>query len=501
MDVLTSLGAGFSVLLEPANLGACFIGVFLGTLIGVLPGIGPVGAMAMLLPVTFSTTPEASLIMLAGIYYGSMYGGSTTSILVNTPGEAASVVTCLDGHQMARQGRAGPALGMCAFGSFFGGTLSIVGLMLVAPPLASFALRFGPPEFFSLLMLGLVLLVYLAQVSILKALVMAGIGFLLGLVGLDLINGAPRFTFGQRELYDGIGIAPLVMGLFAISEVLMNAERSITREVFTSRIRNLLPSLEDWKISAAPIARGSVLGFLLGILPGGGAILSSFVDYALEKRLSKHPERFGHGAIEGVAGPETANNAATGGAFIPLMTLGIPANAVMALLLAALMIHGVEPGPLMIQTNPAIFWSVVASMYIGNIMLLVLNLPLIGMWVQLLKVPYGILGPLILLFCVVGVYTVNNSVFDLYLLIGFGVFGYVSRKFGFEGAPLVLAFVIGPRIEGAFRQSLLLSDGDFSIFVSRPISAICLGLSALVLLSSVLPWLRRRRRLLAYEEE
>ena len=390
------------MLLEPANLGACFIGVFFGTLIGVLPGIGPVGAMAMLLPVTFSTTPEASLIMLAGIYYGSMYGGSTTSILVNTPGEAASVVTCLDGHQMARQGRAGPALGMCAFGSFFGGTLSIVGLMLVAPPLASFALRFGPPEFFSLLMLGLVLLVYLAQVSILKALVMAGIGFLLGLVGLDLINGTPRFTFGQRELYDGIGIAPLVMGLFAISEVLMNAERRITREVFTSRIRNLLPSLEDWKASAVPIGRGSVLGFLLGILPGGGAILSSFVDYALEKRLSKHPERFGHGAIEGVAGPETANNAATGGAFIPLMTLGIPANAVMALLLAALMIHGVEPGPLMIQTNPGIFWSVVASMYIGNIMLLVLNLPLIGMWVQLLKVPYGILGPLILLFCVVG---------------------------------------------------------------------------------------------------
>jgi len=494
MDFLNHLGMGFSVALQPVNLFYCFVGVFIGTLVGVLPGIGPVGAMSLLLPTTFKASPEAAIIMLAGIYYGAMYGGSTTSILVNIPGEAASVVTCLDGYQMAQQGRAGPALGMAAFGSFIAGTISILGLMLLAPPLSQFALRFGPPEYFTLMVLGLTILIYLAQGSMPKALIMAAFGLVLGLVGLDSINARPRFTFGKMELIDGVGLVPVVMGLFGISEVFLNIEQVVQREILKTKVKGLLPTAKDWKDSTGSIARGSLLGFFLGILPGGGAVISSFISYAIEKRMSKHPEQFGTGAIEGVAGPESANNAATGGAFIPLMTLGIPPNVIMAMLLGALMIHGVTPGPLMMKQNPNVFWGVVASMYIGNIMLLILNLPLITIWVRVLKVPYKILFPLILLFCLIGVYTVMNSVFDIYLMLIFGIIGYLMKKFGYEGAPLVLAFVLGPLMENNLRKSLIISQGDFSIFLVRPLAAASLILALFLLISPLIPGLGKKRR-------
>jgi putative tricarboxylic transport membrane protein len=500
MDLLDYLGIGFSVALQPVNLFYCFVGVFIGTLIGVLPGIGPVGAMSLLLPTTFKSTPEAAIIMLAGIYYGAMYGGSTTSILVNIPGEAASVVTCLDGYQMARQGRAGPALGIAAFGSFIAGTLSIVGLMLVAPPLSRFALRFGPPEYFTLMVLGLTVLIYLAHGSMPKALLMAAFGIVLGLVGLDSINARPRLTFDRMELIDGVGLVPIVMGLFGISEVLLNIEQKIRRDIFETKIKGLLPTVKDWRDSAGPIARGSLLGFFLGILPGGGAVISSFISYAVEKRVSKHPERFGKGAIEGVAAPEAANNAATGGAFIPLMTLGIPPNVVMAMLLGAFMIHGVQPGPLMMKQNPGLFWGIIVSMYIGNFMLLILNLPLIGMWIQVLKVPYKILFPLILLFCLIGVYSVSNAVFDIYIMIAFGVVGYLMKKFEYEGAPLVLAFVLGPLLENNLRKSLIMSQGDFSIFFLRPLSAVSLIFALFLLVSPLIPWMGKKRKAIAKEE-
>lgn len=500
MDVLSSLWLGFGVALQPTNLLFCFAGVFIGTLIGVLPGIGPVAAMSLLLPVTFNITPEAAIIMMAGIYYGSMYGGSTTAILVNIPGEAASVVTCLDGYQMARQGRAGPALGMAAIGSFIAGTLAVIGLMLLAPTLARFAVKFGPAEYFSLMVLGLSILVWLSHGSILKALIMAGIGVVLGLVGIDSITAMPRLTFDTLQLVDGLGIVPIVMGLFGIAEILSNIESSVKREIFDTRVKGLMPSKEDWKRSAGPITRGSILGFLLGILPGGGAVISSFVSYALEKRLSRHPEQFGKGAIEGVAGPETANNAAAGGGFIPLLTLGIPPNVVMALLLGAFIVHGVQPGPLLMVQKPDFFWGIVASMYIGNVMLLVLNMPLIGMWVQVLKVPYKILFPLILLFCLIGAYSVANQIFDVYLMLGFGVLGWLMKKYGYEPAPLVLAFVLGPMLENNLRKALILSQGDLATFIERPISAICLVLALLLLISPLLPSMGARRKELATEE-
>jgi putative tricarboxylic transport membrane protein len=474
--------------------------VFIGTLVGVLPGIGPVAAMSLLLPVTFNAAPEAGIIMLAGIYYGSMYGGSTTAILVNIPGEAASVVTCLDGHQMALQGRAGPALGLAAIGSFIAGTFAIVGLMLVAPALARFAVQFGPAEYFSLMVLGLSILTYLSHGSLLKALIMACFGLVLGLIGLDSITGIPRLTFDRMELVDGVGLVPIVMGLFGVAEILANLEQKVAREVVTARISGLLPSRADWREAGWPLARGSVIGFLLGILPGGGAVISSFLSYGIEKRMSKTPEQFGKGAIAGVAGPEAANNAAAGGGFIPLMTLGIPPNVVMALLLGAFIVHGLQPGPLLMTQNPGLFWGIVASMYIGNLMLLVLNLPLIGLWVQVLKVPYKILFPLILLFCLIGVYSIGNNVFDLYVMIGFGVLGYLMRKFGYEPAPLVLAFVLGPLMENNLRKALILSDGSFGIFVERPISLTCLVLALAILLSPLLPMLRARRKELAVEE-
>jgi len=500
MEIIQYLQIGFSVALQPVNLWYCFVGVFIGTLIGVLPGIGPVGTMSLLLPLTFKATPESAIIMLAGIYYGSMYGGSTTSILVNIPGEAASAVTCLDGYQMARQGRAGAALGIAAFGSFIAGTFAIIGLMLLAPPLSEFALRFGPPEYLSLMFLGLTILVYLAHGSILKALLMATLGIMLACIGSDPINMKPRLTFGQMDLIDGVGLVPVLMGLFGISEVLLNIERAVLRDTVTTDIRGLLPTAKDWAESKWALIRGTVIGFFLGILPGGGGIIASFFTYALEKRLSKHPERFGKGAIEGVAAPEAANNAAAGGAFIPLLTLGIPTNAVIALLLGAFMIHGIQPGPLLMKQHPGMFWGVVASMYIGNMMLLVLNLPLIGIWVKVLKVPYKILFPLILLFCLIGVYSISNTVFDIYVMIFFGVVGYLMNKFEYEPSPLVLAYVLGPMLENSLRKSLIMSRGDFSIFFVRPLSAVFLVLALLILVSPLIPGIRKKRNILPIDE-
>ncbi len=497
MDVITNLLHGFGVATMPANLLVCFIGVFVGTLIGVLPGIGPLGAIALLLPSTFYIPAESALIMLAGIYYGAMYGGSTTSVLVNIPGEAASVVTCLDGHQMAKQGRAGPALGIAAFGSFIGGTITVFLLAALAPPLARFALRFGPPEYFSLMVLGLSVLVYLANGPVLKALVTAALGLVLGIVGTDVISGRSRFTFGLFELDDGVGIIPVVMGLFGISEVLLNVEKKMERSIAAVKLKGLLPTLQDWKESLAPILRGTFLGFFLGILPGGGSIISSFASYAMEKKLSRTPEKFGHGAIAGVAGPETANNAATGGAFIPLLTIGIPTNAVMALMLGALVIHGLQPGPLIMKEQPALFWGTIASMYIGNAMLLLLNLPFIGIWVQILKVRYTILFPFIILFCLIGVFGVNYSRLDIWIMLLFGVFGYVMRKLEYEMAPLVLALILGPMFENALRQSLIIFNGNPLVFFTRPISAAFLGGAALLLISNVAPWMRSRKKYLA----
>lgn len=500
MEILQNLFHGFQLTLDPGNLFYCFFGVLIGTLVGVLPGIGPVGSMSLLLPLTYKATAIQALFMLAGIYYGAMYGGSTTSILVNIPGEAASVVTCLDGYKMARKGRAGPALGIAAFGSFIAGTAGVIGLMLLGPPLASFALRIGPPELFGLLCVGLTLVVYLTLGSVVRALMMAVFGIMLGCVGQDVESGSSRFVFGIFDLTQGIDFVPFIMGLFGISEIFLNIEKSLEkRSVLDTKIKGLLPNWQDWKDSIKPILRGSVLGFLLGIVPGGGAVIASFASYAMEKKLSRHPEKFGTGAIEGVAGPESANNSAAVGAFVPLFTLGIPTNVVMAVLLGALVIHGVNPGPLMMQKNPEIFWSIIASMYLGNGMLVVLNLPLIGMWVQILKVPYKILFPLILLICVIGTYSVNNSVFDIGTMLVFGVLGYLMRKYGYEGAPMVLAFVLGPMFENSLRQSLLLSDGSFMIFFNRPIAAAGMVATILMLISCITPFLRKRREEISRE--
>ena len=491
MEIVQGVLYGFQVALQSINLLYCFVGVLIGTLVGVLPGLGPAAAIALLLPSTFSASPVSAVIMLAGIYYGAMYGGSTTSILVNIPGEAASVVTCLDGHAMARQGRAGAALGIAAFGSFIAGTLSVVLLTFLAPFLARVTLSFGPPEYFALMVLGLTLLTYFARESMVKALMMAAVGLLCGVVGQDTISGRLRFSFGIRTLEDGLGLVPVIMGLFGISEVLLNLEtRDQDRDIFAAPTTGLLPTREDWRRSALPILRGSALGFGLGILPGAGAIIASFASYAVEKRASREPERFGHGAIEGVAGPESANNAAAGGAFIPLLTLGIPANAVMAILLGALMIHGLQPGPLLVTQAPDVFWGIITSMYIGNAMLLVLNLPLIPMWARLLRVPYALLFPFVLLFCLIGAYSVGNNVGDGVVMWVFGIVGYLMKKFDYEGAPLILAMVIGPMMEEALRQSLILSTGSFAVFVTRPISAGFILAAALLVLG---PLLTRRR--------
>ena len=493
MDILSNLATGFAVALTPINLLYCFLGSFIGTAIGVLPGLGPPATIALLLPITYGISATSAVILLAGIFYGAMYGGSTTSILLNIPGEAASVVTCLDGYQMARQGRAGAALAISAFGSFIAGTLSIVGLMLLAPPLASFAIKFGPPENFALLALGLMMVGYLAGASMTKGLIMAALGLLLGTIGLDPIVGSQRFTYGVVKLSEGFEFILVAMGLFGIAEVLLNVEQDIKADVFQTKIRGLLPNRDEWRTSAAPIARGSLLGFFVGVLPGGGAIISSFISYALEKKLSKHPERFGKGAIEGVAAPESANNSAATSSFIPLLTLGVPGNASIAMIFAALLIHGVRPGPLLVAEKPDVFWGLVASMYIGNAMLLLLNLPLIGIWVKLLKVPYPLLAPLILVFVIIGAYSVNNSVFDVGVTIAFGFFGYLIRRFDFEPAPLVLAMILGPQLEASLRRSLIYSHGNLLIFFERPIAAVLMALAVFMLFSPIFRWALSRK--------
>lgn len=501
MDLLNHIALGVQVIFTPTNLMFCFIGCLLGTLVGVLPGLGPTAAIALLLPNTFHVTPVAAIVMLAGIYYGAMYGGSTTSILVNIPGEAASVVTCLDGHKMALNGRAGPALGISAFASFIAGTMSVIGLMLVAPPLAKFALAFGPPEYFSLMLMGILILIYLAAGSILKALMMAVLGLLISTVGMDSISGTQRLTFGIIELSDGVGLIPIIMGLFGVAEVIANVEQAIKQEVITTKFGHLFPTLKDWKESFWPMIRGSVLGFFLGVLPGPAPVISAFSSYGLEKKLSKHPEKFGTGVIEGVAGPEAANNSATGGAFIPLFTLGIPANSVIAIMLGAFMIHGIQPGPLLIQQHPELFWGTIISMYVGNVMLLILNLPLIGLWVKLLKVPYPILFPLILVFCIIGVYSLNYSLVEVGMMIFFGIFGYLGRKFGLEMAPLVLAVVIGPMMEQNLRLSLVISQGSFWIFLEKPIALAFILISAFLLISPWMPWIGKQRKKLQEKVE
>lgn len=493
MEIINHLIQGATVAFQPVNLMFCFIGVLMGTLVGVLPGLGPTAAIALLLPVSFHIPPVATIILLAGIYYGAMYGGSTTSILVNMPGEAASVITCLDGHQMAKQGRAGPALGIAAFGSFIAGTLGIVGIVLLAPPMAQFALAFGPPEYFSLMLLGIVIIIYMSSGSILKDFMTAVFGLLLGTIGMDSIAGTQRLTFGVLELADGIGFIPAVMGLFGISEILVNVERIVATTLVTEKVKNLLPNLQDWKESIKPILRGSVLGFLIGVLPGPAPVIATYASYAMEKKLSKTPEKFGTGFIAGVAGPESANNAASSGAMIPLFTLGIPANSVIAVLLGAFMIHGLQPGPMFITKYPEIFWGTVVSMYLGNAMLLVLNLPLIPLWVKVLKVPYSILFPLILIFCLIGVYSLNFSQVEIGLMTIFGFLGYLMRKFKFEIAPLILALVLGPMMESNLRLSLLLNQGDASVFVTKPISAAFMGISALLIVSTMIPSIRNRR--------
>ena len=474
---------GFQLAFQPVNFLYCFVGVFLGTLIGVLPGIGPSGTISILLCLTFKMSSVSAIILLAGIYYGAMYGGSTTSILVNIPGEAASVVTCLDGYQMARRGRAGPALGIAAFGSFIAGTFSVIALMFLTYPLSKFALAFGPPEYFSLIILAITILTYLAQKSMVKALMMAAFGFLLSFVGMDIITGKPRYTFGIPDLMEGLSILPVAMGLLGVGEVLINLDALEVRAIFKTKIQDLLPSWQDWKDSYKAIARGSLLGFFIGIIPGGSSVFASFTSYAIEKRCSKHPERFGHGAIEGVAGPESANNAAFGGGLVPLLSLGIPPTIVSALLFAALMIHGIQPGPFLIAEHPDVFWGLVASMYLGNIMLLFINIPLIGLWVQVLRIPSRVLLPLILFFCIVGVYSINNSFFDVGIMMLFGILGYLMRKFEYEPAPLVFALVLGRILEQGLRQSLRLSGGDFLIFFTRPVSATLLTLGGLVIIS------------------
>ena len=493
MELLSNLTQGFAVALTAVNLLYCLIGVVLGTLIGVLPGIGPVATIAMLLPITFNLPPVSALIMLAGIYYGAQYGGSTTAILVNLPGEASSVVTMLDGYQMARQGRAGPALAIAAIGSFFAGCVSTLLLAMFSPPLAEIAFKFGPAEYFSLMVLGLIGAVVLARGSLLKALGMIILGLLLGLVGTDVNSGAQRFAFGLPELSDGIGFVVVGMGLFAFAEIVRNLELTETREVFTSNLTGLMPTGKDLKASWKAILRGTGLGSLLGILPGGGAVLSSFAAYTLEKRVAKDPSRFGKGAIEGVAAPESANNAAAQTSFIPMLTLGIPPNPVMALMVGAMTIQGIQPGPQVMTQRPDLFWGMIASMWVGNLLLLVLNLPLIGIWVRVLRVPYRLLYPAIMLFCCIGVYSLSNQMMDVVLTAAFGLLGYLFVKLDCEPAPLLLGFILGPIMDENLRRAMLISRGDWSVFVTRPLSLTLLLVAAVLLLMIVAPAVRKTR--------
>ena len=501
MEIIANLGLGFATAVSPENLALCFLGCLLGTMIGVLPGLGPTATVAMLLPITFYLPPVGALIMLAGIYYGSQYGGSTTAILVRIPGESASVVTCLDGYEMARQGRAGSALAVAALGSLLAGCVSTLAIAALGPPLASIALIFGPAEYVALMTVGLICAVVLAHGSVGKALIMIFVGLLLGMVGTDVNSGTPRFTFDQPELYEGIGFVPLAMGLFGLSEIIANLEQTGGKGITTAKITSLWPTRDDFRRAWPAAVRGTFLGTMLGILPGGGATLSSFAAYSLEKKVARDPSRFGKGAVEGVAGPESANNAAAQACFIPMLSLGIPPNAIMALMIGALTIHGITPGPRAMTSNPELFWGMVASMWIGNVMLVILNLPLIGLWVRLLRVPYGYMFPAILVFCCIGTYSLNNSIFEVFLMAGFGIFGYVLRKLGCEPAPLLLGFVLGPMLEENFRRAMLLSFGDATVFLTRPISAGLLILAALLLVVVLLPAVRRSREEAFQEEE
>ena len=470
-----------------------FLGCLVGTLVGMLPGIGPLAGISILLPLTFGLDATKAIVMLAGIYYGSQYGGSTTSILLRIPGEAASVMTCIDGNAMAKKGRAGAALCIAAVGSFVAGTFGVVLLTLVAPPLANFALGFGPPEYTALLALGLIFLAYMSTGSLVRTLLMAALGLLLGTIGIDVMSGHFRYSFDIPELGDGIGIVPVAVGLFGLGEILSTPSRQVTSEVIRPRFRELWPSREEWRASAMPIARGSALGFVIGIIPGSAHIISSFMSYALEKRVSKTPEEFGKGAVAGVAGPESANNAASTGSFVPMLALGIPTGPVTAVLMAALLIHGVPPGPTLVNDHPSVFWGFVASMYVGNLMLLALNLPLVGVFVNLLRVPYAYLYPLIIMFCVIGVYGVNNSIVDVWIMLIMGAVGYGLKKFGFDPAPLVLGLVIAPILEMSLRQSLIMSDGTWTIFLQRPIALALLAVSVGLLALSAIAQVSRRK--------
>jgi len=493
MELFNNLIFGFGVALSLQNLLYCAIGVSVGTLIGVLPGIGPLATIAMLLPITFNVAPVGALIMLAGIYYGAQYGGSTTAILVNIPGESSSVVTTLDGHQMARKGRAGPALGIAAIGSFIAGCIATLVVAFFAPPLAEVALKFGPAEYFSLMVFGLIAAVVLARGSVLKAIAMVCFGILLGLIGTDVNSGVIRYGFGAPELTDGIGFVALAMAFFGITDVVVNLERKDKADVYGERLGSVLPSVEDIRTSFWSIVRGTVLGSILGILPGGGALLASFAAYMLEKKIAKPPRMFGEGDIRGVAAPESANNAGAQTSFIPMLTLGIPSNPTMALMIGALMIQGIAPGPQVMTERPELFWGLVASMWVGNLMLLVLNLPLIGLWVRLLAVPYRLLFPAIFVFCCIGVYTVDAKVFDVYALAALGAVGYVLLKLDCEPAPLILGFILGPMMEEQMRRAMMINFGDVTIFLSRPLSAAFLVAAALMMLVIALPSLRTKR--------
>ena len=493
MDLINNLILGLGVALSPINIVYCFAGVLLGTLIGVLPGIGPVATIAMLLPATFALQPVTALIMLAGIYYGAQYGGSTSAILVNLPGESSSVVTCLDGYQMARQGRAGAALAVAALGSFFAGCVATVLIAGFAPPLAELALKFGPAEYFSLMILGLVAAVVLAHGSLLKAIAMIVLGLLLGLVGTDVNSGVQRFSFDVQELSDGIGFVVVAMGVFGFTEVIINLELKESRQVFVTKVKGLWLTAAEFKQSIPAVLRGTALGSLLGILPGGGALLASFAAYTLEKKVSKNRKNFGKGAIEGVAAPESANNAGAQTSFIPLLTLGIPSNPVMALMVGAMTIHSIQPGPQIITSQPELFWGMIASMWVGNLMLVILNLPMIGLWVKLLTAPYRLLYPAILLFCAIGIFSLSNSSFEIYLAALFGLLGYVFVKLECEPAPLLLGFILGPMMEENLRRTMLLSRGDATVFLSRPLSLSMLIAAALLLMIVVLPAIRKKR--------
>lgn len=500
MELLSNLLLGFETALSLTNLAYCFFGVFLGTAIGVLPGLGPLATISILLPITFGLPPVSSLIMLAGIYYGAQYGGSTTAILVNLPGESASVVTALDGYQMARKGRAGVALATSAIGSFFAGTVATFIIVLFAPPLTEVALKFGPSDYFSLMVLGLVASIVLAHGSLLHALGMVVLGLILGIVGTDVNSGVTRFTFGFPEVADGINFVIIAMGIFGLGEIIANLQNESTRSILSSRITGLMPTRDDWRKMTGPILRGTALGSILGILPGGGAMLASFASYAFEKKVSRTPEEFGHGAIAGVAGPESANNAGAQTSFIPMLTLGIPSNPVMALMIGALVIQGIQPGPSVIVEQPALFWGLIVSMWVGNLMLLVLNLPLIGLWVKLISVPYHFLYPAILVFCAIGVFSLSNTTFDIYLMAIFALVGYILRKIDCEPAPLLLGFILGPMMEEYLRRALLLSRGDPYVLVTEPISATML-VAALVLLVLVAAPVARKAREEAFREE